>query len=303
MEDPSQWGLRTARNAVPVKVVERTGKFTGISVEMTETYIIQSSRLLDFFDACFPVPIVFNGFPLYQRRMYANGLPACVAQEVSIEGLVGGRPIDPFDSDSEAPDGTYEPYLRVVVNYATSEAGDAAPSQTDPKTFLQVTASSGGSFLTEDLGTKARWRNPEGDLVAVDDKDSKRIIVESSTEWNVRWRSIPWAWFQSTYKSRLDNAMGKVNSVDMSLFHSAPAETVLFSGYDYGQDFSYLTGYNGEPFIEANLKFSERNFKHDDVQVTWNRFWNPEYNQYLELLVDGENPVYNTTDLMSLFRA
>lgn len=299
--DPSTWRLRTQRNQVPVKVLERTGEYDGNLIRVSETYIIQASKLSLFLDDCFPAPILINGFPYYYPRLYANGLPTCTAQSVSFEALVGGRPIDPFQSDTDAADGTYEEFLKIRVDYGTAPCGESQPEQTDPKTFLEVSASVGGNFLHNDLGESAKWSNPEGGVVDVKDKDTQRIVTELFTEWSIKWNTIPWSWFQDTFKNRLDLAMGKVNSTAMTMFHKSPAECILFLGYDYAQSFSYKPGYIGQPFITVNMKFSEKNFTYRGTRVNHNMFYHPTANRYYYLLPDGVNKTYEAVNLNALF--
>jgi len=299
------WRLRTVRGAVPVKAIERRGSFGEQGAKVTEVFIIEADRLIDFLEAMFPSPRVVNGRLTYFQNGYPNGLPTCLARAVSYEGLTDGKPIDPFESDPYASLKTYERFLRVTVEYETRPENDLPPDPTNPKTYLEVNSRSEGQFLEDDFGHGAHMINFDNERIEIKSPKMKRLTIERRTFWTVRWRNVPYDFFDETLRTRFDDSMGKINNREMSLFHNPPIWTMLFLGYSYGQIYSWRTNLPAKPFIDVEMQFVERNFKwttgSKTNQVTWQHLWDPFTSQYAEVRTKEGEKLYVETDLEPLF--
>lgn len=306
LEDVGSWRFRTARNNIPVRVKERQGSFGQSGKSLTETMIIRASDLAGFIDAMLPAPAVVGNQLVYFQRGYPNGLPTLRCTSVSFKGFVGGRPIDPWGSDPDPPDGTYDEFLECTVDYATCTEGDQSVDPGDPATFLEVDATVAGEFLNARPGKTACFKSKvSNERAEITDAAFEEPFRERTTDWSVKWSRLPYRFFCDVLKPRIDSSMGKVNSETMPLFHKAPKDTIMLLGYRYAQSYSHLTGFAGQPMITVDLKFNERRFQSyvgtREITVTWQDLFVPLEGQYMQFLRDGTNPLYARTNLNSIF--
>jgi hypothetical protein len=299
-EDPSTWRLTTL-GGIPIKLKSRVGSFSDEDADMTEVYILQTSRFQDFILETFPSPTLFLNGLLYPPRRKAPGTTLQTIR-VSYGGLQGlDSLIDPFNSDTGAPAGTYEPFMEITVQYGTSMDNDTDPDPDNPLTFLEISAAAAGVFLTTQPTGQAVWEAGGGDPQQnVQEAVIPQTLTEPETEWSVRWSQIPWGFINATLIARLRSKLGKVNEGVMSLFHDAPAETVMFLGYTYRQQFTWRSGSGGQPPVELDLKFLEKNLlSPEGIQVTHNHVYRPGHG-YRKMTIDGD-PLHDTTNLDEIF--
>jgi len=316
MQDPSEWKL-TSPGGIRHKLIRQWGRFGREDATWNMEICIQSHDLKQFIEECFPVPIVVGSLVFYPRRFYPAGLPALECKDVTIEGFTSGRPIDPFAigmglyADEEYVK-TFEPYLRVTIAFGPSPTNDQQRDPDNPFTFLEISASESGEFLTHEVNQDdVIWKDKDSNTEQPDDKDTNlnQTVTATEVEWMCKWPQIPFAFFYDELKPRLHEAMGKVNNSPMPLFGDAPAETILFLGYQMGHEYTWRDGYTGTSPVQVTLRFVEKNFmgqqKNIDtevwqsVQVTHNHIWRPNHG-WQRLLVSG-NPNYGQCDLMTIF--
>ncbi len=310
--DPTTWRLTTL-GGIPVRLENQTGSFEEENAQVTETYVMQSSRLLDFVVESFPPPVELLGVVQHPVFRGLPGLRSLLTRKVSYEGLSGkSKPIDPFGIDSDAPANTYEEFVRVTINYQTSAGNDRAePDPNDPLTFLEISSNASGEFITTSPSGVARWDAKEGDSgsVEVADRNIPQTVRSPQVEWSVRWSQIPWSFFDSSLIATLRSKLGLINTDKMKLFFDAPADTILFVGYTFRQQFTWRTGSSGQPPVQLEMKFLEKNFLADkinssgnseEVSVTHQHFYRPKKGWSL-LFSDGENLAFKTTDLDQIF--
>jgi hypothetical protein len=231
-----------------------------------------------------------------------------LTKTVKYKGLTEGKPIDPFGADSNAPAGTYEDFLEVTIDYGPSERGsDDDPDQEDPTTFLEISSTASTNFLANTEGsTGALWGAPYGSSTSNNTSavniDIPDTVIETSIEWSFRWPQVPYEYFSDTLIARFRAALGKVNSGPTSLFHNAPAETILFLGYAINQSYTWRRD-DGViiPPLSVDFKFLEKSFTAvDGTQVTHNHFYRPGVG-WRRLYVNS-NPVFQQTNLDNIFR-
>lgn len=311
--NPNTWRLRTP-GGIPFKVLDREGVFGAEDSNATETYIIQAGRLLDFIMEGFPLPIIFNGNVLYPRGTSMGGMAPLTVKQIAWSGLVDGLPSDPFGTDTNAPNGTYQDYIKVKVSYGTAPENDTASDPNEPWTFLEISSTASGEFLASPI----RGSGPSGAFWHSDDPfetpkevteiDVAKHVDQSLVEWSLRWARIPYGWFNSTLNARLRAAMGKVNDSVMPIFGDAPAETILFIGYSMSNQYTWRSGYAGASPIALDLKFLEKNFLSEEldlifnpitIQVTHNYVYRPGWG-WRKLVVNNNN-LFSSCDLNSIF--
>jgi len=331
MEDPSEWRLMTP-GGIRHRLVSQHGSFQEEDATWIMTIIIQASDLANFITEAFPTP-TFGTSIFYPRRFYPYGLPALRAKRVSVKGNTDGRPIDPFSADAQAPSGTYEPFLKVTIEFTTCPENDQ-PEADNPFTFLDIRAQASGEYLTSEVsGDHVRWQDEEGDTESPTEQDTplEQKVPSVEIEWSCKWKQIPFDWFRDTLIPRMRSLIGKVNNANMVLFHNAPPETILFDSWSMTYQYTWREGYPGKSPVSLDMKFIEKNFEGEynpiepeidsdemseysgsessqsessqsetfTVQVTHNHIWRPNCG-WQRLLING-NPIYQQADLASLF--
>lgn len=310
----SQWRLAT-NGGIKYKRVNASGEFSEEGASAQEQYIIKANQLIPFVLESFPPVLESLGGLLYPLRGSMPGLAVLQVKKIAWKGLTDGKPTDPFNSDPTAESGTYEDNLMLTVDYGTSPynapANDdpTAPDPNDPLTFLEISANASGSHIAMPTRAASTWLlDPEGDptdpaepRTAVKELNIPNSFIEPVVEWNVRWTQIPFSFMNGTLIGRLRSAIGKVNSEEMSLLHSAPAETILFLGYHYTQQFTWRSGFAGQPPVTLEMRFLEKNFiDRAGVQVHHNLLYRPGVG-YRRLMVDNQFSIHAETDLDSIF--
>jgi len=303
MNDPSEWRLSTPWNNIPFRVVSRQGVFSPEEASATERYIIPANRLLDFVLEGFPLPLQFGNSLIYPQPHTLPGLGTMRPMRIKWKAQVDGKPVDPFGSDPDAPDGTYGENVIVDVEFATSPENDEEQDPNDPFTFLEASINASGVFLAAPIGNTAKWVDPDsGDKVNIQQMNIPYAVPEYMVEWSVKWPRIPFSFWSDEIMDRLRDKLGHVNDDSMSFFHDAPANTVLFLGFSANQSFTWRPGKSGQPPMNLSMSFQEKNFKDKDgVQVTHQHFYKPGIG-WRELLIDDEN-VYPSADLGGIWEA
>ena len=318
MEDYSQWRLQTSNGIRYKKVNGASGNFSYEGATATEEYIIRAQDLLSFATYGFPEPYASHGNLFYPAQPTMPGLPL-VPHRISWKEHEGGNPIDPFGADPSAPSGTYGEYVRVVVEYGVAPSNDSDPDQNDPFTFLEVSQNASGVFLNSPVQGKAEWEVPGGATFSVTSVGDQEVwegessevleasvpntVVESQIEWNIRWPSIPWVFWNSVLMARLRDKLGKVNDAEIPLFLNAPVDTILFLGFSASASYTWRAGRTGMSPITLDMKFLEKNFSWGEsskqVDVTHQHIWRPNYG-WRKLKIDGQY-LYAQTDLNNIW--
>lgn len=300
--DVDTWRLTTL-GGIPIRIEARSGEFGEEDASATEVCIIQASQLLDFIAEALPAPVTVSGIPEYPIRRGLPGLTSLRTKKISWEGLTPGRPVDPFGTDPNAPNKTYEQFLRLTINYGTSPNNDNdQPDQQDPKTFLEISANASGEFITTPPASSAFWKfaDEASGGEPVKERQVPNTIPVPELEWNVRWSQIPFDFFGDSLLSSLRSGLGKVNSSPMSLFFDSPTDTILFIGFTIRQQFTWRTGRGAQPPLQLEMKFLEKNFTASDgTEVTHQHVYRPNKG-FQKLYIDG-NLSFQQTNLDNIF--
>lgn len=311
--DKATWRGVFPKTLVPFRLIDHSGTIEQNSSSVEETYMIATEDLLLFVVECFPPPDLRFGIPIFNnRRLPGTNL---YARRIRYKGHTSGKPIDPFNRDSTAETLTYEKFLDVTVEYS-NEQKPVDPE--DPKTFLTIKGSTAGEFLH--AGTpKADWEEPDGSVS--ENKISSGIpatIIVPETQWTLTWEQIPRKFFESTVIKRFRRAMGKVNAGEFSLLFKAPAETLLFLGFDYDDVQSRFTDDSAavldtddeeirdsivyQEFVTVTVKILDKHVVDEDDTTRvfgHNHLWKPDVG-WRRLRING-NPLYRSSDFDALF--
>jgi len=304
-EDASTWRRRTA-GGIPYKHKTLEGEYAQVGSSATETYILRASDLQAFAEESFPFTTAIGGLMLFGIERPLPNSTCLFTKRIRYKGLTDGKPIDPFGADSSAPNGTYEEFVEVTVDYEQSSK-EVEPNQEDPITFLEISSSASTNFLANTEGSSgATWYGPYGNSPSNNTSavniNIPATVVEPSIEWSFRWPSVPYEYFSNTLISRLRSYLGKVNSGPTALFHNSPAETILFLGYSINQSLTWRksTGVTVPP-LSVDFKFLEKSFiSEEGVQVTHNHMFRSGVG-WRRLLVNG-SPLFSTAMLDNVFR-
>ncbi|MCK9570117.1 hypothetical protein M0R72_14330 [Candidatus Pacearchaeota archaeon] len=305
MIDHNDWRLQTD-GGIRYKLVDMSGSFEADNAEAKQTYIIRSQDLMAFVLESFPLIAFMGNTITIQRARSMPGYVGLLSRKVSFKAHTEGKPIDPFGVDGDAPDGTYEPYLTLDVDYTSGNCTE--PDQDDPITFLEISSTASTNFLADTMGSfGAVWVSAPGteEDPAVD-IDVPSSVIETSIEWSFRWPQVPYEYFSDTLITRIRDRLGKVNSGPTKLFSNAPAETILFLGYSISQSATWnrKEGVTLPP-LNVDFKFLEKNFMAGDwtgegeMQVTHNHIYRKGCG-WRRLLINGL-PIFATTDMDGMF--
>jgi len=318
MEDPGSWRLENSAGLKYRILKAGEGEVGYEDARITEEYLIRASDLYDWCVFGFPEPVVFGGSLRYPQQPVIPGLGTLVPNRLRFVSFDDSLPCDPFGHDPEAPEGTYCPYMKMVVSYGPTPENDEEQDPHNPFTFLTVSSSATGVFLKSPLSGKAMWELPDdaepyecnendvGDMICtgesdeVTEKSIPNTKIETSVEWSVSWPRIPFDFWDGTLMGRLRGKLGKVNDSSMPLFHDAPVDTILFMSFTASTEFTWRRGRSGKNPIRLEMKFVEKNFTSPaGVEVTHQHIWRPDYG-YRKLLVDG-NYMYSQTNLTEIW--
>lgn len=327
IENPTAWRLRSPDGAVPFKYLGVEGSFENENAGVTLKAIIPARSLIAFCGETFPPSVVVGNISIPQSKTLP-GLPGLIAKRVAFKGQIDGKPVDPFGFDPAAPTGTYQDTIEVTVEYGPRSPQRPQPSQNNPFTFLEITGNTTGEIINT-TAPRAKWltktsnkteeeeqEDPAGkDANVATDSDEEAqkdptvpvMIVVPQTEWTVKWKQVPAETFQNVLVTRLRWALGRVNSTAMSLLFNAEPTTILFTGYNYTQAYSWRDGLISSPPIDVEMKFTEKRVVWNNVIRGHNDFWRP--GKGWETLILEKNRVtgakryaYESRDLNVLFR-
>lgn len=321
LTDPTTWRNISA-SGIPYRVIQQTGSFSDEEASVTWSALIESVNLSAFVIELFPPPLVIGNRVIPQSAQLP-GFTNLRAKKLSFKSHEGDKPIDPFLADPLAPIGTYGGTVRVDVEFGQS----LKQGTEDPNTFLEISSNASGEFL-HTTGPNMKWvrQSGTGDANAANtgaDDDTGEpdpgaagsdqpeeenidptvpvIITVPTVEWTVKWTQIPSDVFQSIIVHRLRVLLGKVNSSPYAVLFSAPAETLLFSGYSYTQQYSWRDDTFGSPPIKLEMKFVEKRVFWRGVICGHNHVWRPGKGWEV-LLIDGINRTYGAWDFNLLHK-
>lgn len=325
INNPATWSQQT-QGGIRYRFLDLKGRFNEDESVFDWYAVFQSSDLINAMEELFPPPVIVGNISIpTPGRM--PGLTQMVAREADFERMSGSDlPIDPFNAHP-ATAGTYGDLIKLHVVFGSEEK--AEPDPNDPRTFLELTSSTGGQYLYVPPSSTehAKQTNPngkedekitdpvfedrtsgkvKGEPITEETKPNKQpdlptTILIPTTEWSVTWKQVNYELFRDFIVWRLRLCNGRVNDRPIPFLHNAPAETVLFSGFSYKQSYTWRANKVETPPVDVTLKFVEKHIIWQGVIIGWNHTFVPGTGWSYTWLSDGQ-PAYRRIDHNFMFR-
>ena len=292
---PDIFWTHVTPGGIPYKLVSQTGGVASATIgslgteEVSEVIIIQTNRLGALVAECFPVPVQQVGGLYYPPRKRFPGLPYLHVIDLKWEAMDEGKPIAPYAAGAPP---TYYVHCRVTLIYA--------PYIHD---FLQISCSAAGTFLHGEM--RAMFDEYSYEIL---DANVPNVVLEVGVEWTFTWSRIPEGFFTTVLLPRMRSRIGKVNNAPSVLWSDAPAETILFVGFDFSMEKSYVPGWGIHTApLQCTMKFMEKNFEKNGVRVTHQHFWLPGADAagaprgWQRIRWDNGTLSFDTTDMDRIF--
>jgi len=304
LDDPSTWRLKTLFLNVPYRLVERSGSFEEENATLTEKYIVEAHRLYEFAVEAFPGNEIVGDSIEYRGPGIRTNAPL-YPKNIRWKAQVDGKPIDPFNVDTAANEGTYGKLAEVTINYETLPTGGGG-SGPDPFTFLEITADTSASFIhstapaAKTVEESTSMNQPSNPPPPVNNRvlPTPVQILEPTTTWTVSFTQVPHGFIRDRLIDRIRNRLGMVNSVRMPIFFNAEPETVLFTGYSLRKQFTWRS--NIQPPWRVDMKFLEKHVEWKGRVYGHNSVWKADEG-WRRILYNGTDPIYDKTNLNLLF--
>jgi len=305
-ENVGLWRLQDI--GVPIKRMEGYPKISVSDDDCTveEQFLMPADQFSYYANAMFPLirweTSKIEGIKTRLARF--PGLGILYAKSLKAEPWPSDKPGDPFGQDTGAPKGTYSDLMLVTITWAPPPIPikKRDPDESDPFTFLEVSADSTAETLAVPSGGMMVW----DDGKPVKEPNVAAIVDVPVTRWNVRWPVVP-SNVVSTLLAKARWALGTVNDKAVPILYGALPETVLFTGFRLNQVYDWREDDSGgeilAPPVQLEYTFLEKvvtdekgkSVGHNHVfrpGKGWQRVW---------LDKDKSVPLYYTTDFNSLF--
>lgn len=283
----------TTATGIPYKVYQGSPTFDGDEkvLSASETYIIQASRVRDFWIESFPPPrsVTFEGVggstltkllkPL-NRPMPGNVWLR--TKRLSVRPFTDDLPADPLSVDlAGQAAGSYQSYVLVQIDYEQRSA------ETYPYIDRAVHASGEiytvadrNTFLSDvPIGTPIGPADP-GARQDPDEKDPGIFKIVPSMELEFRAANV----VDPDFPAILEY-LAKTNDAASELFYDLEVETILFLGFSATQEIllDWVTGVVYRPW-QVTLKFSVKRVVEGGETYGWNHVYSASKQKWLKVV-------------------
>lgn len=308
--DPSTW-RRTTSGGIPYKLMEGypTISGSGDKVTATEKYIIRATDVNAFYTESIPAPIVFLGSVIWPDRRRMPGASILITKSIDFKPFQTTLPFDPFGVDSGAPDGTYDPFCEVQIQYETVQnESDQEQDPNDPETFLEHSVSATGEFMSwppnkmeVSKGTEA-GETPGG---AEPIKDRVAPIVKSipTIDHNLKWKNC----LQPRW-DRIIEYLGMINDrkfvfsgQNTQFEFAAHKHCMLFMGVSGNQSYLWDGASVGVQPWNLDFKFIHKEITEGGFTYGWNHIYSPVDGDWVQLVRANGKQMYEEANLLKLF--
>ena len=307
-ESVNQWRLQTD-GGIPYKLVAGypQGGGTQGDAEISEQIIIQATDLEAFFEESFPSEV-----PGPPGTSYTINTPrACPHRQyfytdsIKFSAHDTSRPVDPWSVDESAPGRTYGDFLTLDIIYKPRKgAPQEGDNSGDEREFPEYELSSEGSgdFIMI----------PATEWLAEDNEEDKPKEVEfkipqaiPTISWTARWSSISRD-TASFILAQSRQVLGQVNNVVLSQIYNAPAETILFLGFNIQENYQFVWGEKQKTTLSLELSFVEKNVQIPieagvAQTITHNHIYRPSTGRWEKLQRPDGGLLYKLGNLSGLF--
>lgn len=311
--DPTTWRLETP-GGIKYRWLSTQGMYEREEADASISILIDSHDLNDLALEVFPDPIFQESIDetsLFIKHPIAYpGIPALKATRLKWKPFVPGLPIDPFNIDEAAPEGTYSRLLEVDIVFENPDY--------DLTLLIKRSCSVGGEFINPSI-SGSRWATtPDGTETPGPLKVNRSpilpiVVTIPELNWTVKRVFVPQKHFEDTLLPILRASIGKVNAETMTVLYDAPPETILFDAFSFEETYTWRgTGEDvGQMFMAIELKFIEKNINISEtpefgslteVTIGHNHFWQPNIGWTRFYIDNEETPVYRSCDMEAIFR-
>lgn len=296
--------LSTA-GGIAYKLLSMKGGESDESATATEVYVIRASNLDAFMIESFPTPQVIGNLIAISPRRAMPKRPFLVTKQVDFES-VDDRPIDPFGNDALAPAGTYQPLVKLTIQYEIARQNeDDQPDENNPESFLEHSINAGAEYLhippkKVEISAKGIEEQSAADVFEVNkDPQLGAYKIIPTIEHSLRWKFVLKPAWTTIYQT-----LGKVNDAAIKVFNDAKPESVLFSGISGQQSYRYFRRTIQTLPWSLDFKFSQRCVFEANKTYGWNHVYSPNKNAWVKLRRQENNLfLYETADFLELFKA
>ena len=199
----------------------------------------------------------------------------------------------------------YSPPAGMMVQ-SESNSQNADPPYQDPP--VAPPASGGGFFQLGPETLAPITGEMEGTLIAglrepVRTPILPTVILVPTSEWIISWKAVPANHFRNVVVHRLRYLNGKVSGTPTAFLYNATPETLLFTGFDHQEVFSWKNANVDNPPINLDLKIVEKRVNWDGRVVGHNHVWVPGRGWMRAWIgLGGNEPLYRWADFNFLFK-
>jgi hypothetical protein len=304
----SEWRLSTG--GIKYKLIDGypRGGADEESGQIEEKIIIRSADLAAFYELSFPLGTVSGDLFLINPNRRYPGLSSHTTRTISWEPFIDSKPCDPYGIDPSAPAGTYGDFVVVTITY---ETGKQDEDESDPETFLEISADTAGELVTVPVRGKSNFASEQdvayakaqGEEIQGDPVKGAMVPVTKfmpETQWTIRWPRVTRSYLP-TVISAMRERLGHVNDEAVTLLFNAPRGTVLFMGFSYQEEFTWRDGGLENTPASIEFKFLEKHHKQGGNVIGHNHFIQDDTGLFKELFLPNNQPVYPYADLNNLF--
>ena len=310
--DPTTW--RQKINGIPIRVVTTSGNFAKEDAVVTRVVLIQSSRLIDFANSVLPRVDIVAGKPVWTapHSFYTSDINL-YAEDISWQPHVPGKPADPFGEDPVASTQTYQDILEVTITYK--------PLPPDARNFLTIQGRASMEYL-HIVSPDTKYEGASSS--AYEENRDPHLPVQLTvpvTEWTVTWHRLPRSIWNETVYPLVRSRLGKVNDTPFIPLFSAPQDTVLFTGFNFRDQYTWRNNKANPAYtslvddylpVTVEFMFKERHVTNSDEDGAtvhgWNSVYVPSAGEWRNLRIggdggpegEGELP-YKRTDMNALY--
>lgn len=327
LENYGEWRL-TSNEGIKYRFLGLEGSFDYHTGDVNWRGIFRSQDLIPLCNELFPPPRNHGGL-IYSINGTMPGWPNMTARRVSFKALDGGgQPCDALNTDPTAPVGTYHGYVEVTINFASGN--NKNPDPTNPRTFLEISSSTGGEFIYAPPGNSLLADeeneqgsvdespgtgpvNPESGEISGRVSETERrpnrspvlptTIIVPTTEWTIKWKHIPLDYFKNVCIHRLRYINGRVNSTACNFLYNAAPETLLCTGFTHAESYSWKDAQLETPPIDIEIKLVEKRIIRRGITIGHNHVWEPGVGwRRVWVGPNKDEPMYYGSDFNFLFK-
>lgn len=297
MAQPSRPLRRSSPGGISYALLENSPRITITEEENSavEDWLIEAAKVNDLALEVSPPPTIVGGI-IFKPPGFKMPGTVLVSEEVTFEPHGNALPMDPFNSDSDAPEGTYEKYAKATITYRLNRNSNDDDDPDDPTTFLTHTINAGAKILAFP---------PQN--TTLNNLPNREVNIPISKVVPTVEHSLKWDYVLTPNWALILSYLGRTNTNTLQFdtgFFAAP-NTVLFTGVSGTKRYLWDGFETSSDPWELDFKFSQRYITDPHVvngPAGWNHVFNPRTGLWEIVRLANGNPLYTSSPLENLFR-